>query len=165
MRRLALVCLPAAALFAADAPPPAYDAKVLPASPEAAQRLQKFRLPAGLKAELWAAEPLLANPVAFSFDERGRCFVAETFRHSDGVPDIRGHMAWLDDDLACRTVRDRFHLLKKHLGADFDSYTKHHDRVKLVWDSTGAGHADQATVFAEGFNQHTSGIGAGVLAR
>ena len=44
----------------------------------------------GLKVEVWAAEPLLANPVAFTFDEKGRCFVVETFRHTQGVPDTRG---------------------------------------------------------------------------
>ena len=43
-----------------------------------------------LKVEVWAAEPLLANPVAFCFDEKGRCYVAETFRHTHGVPDTRG---------------------------------------------------------------------------
>ena len=37
-------------------------------------------MPAGLKVELFAAEPLLANPVAFCIDEQGRFYVAETFR-------------------------------------------------------------------------------------
>ena len=43
---------------------------------------------------------MLANPVSFAFDEKGRCFVAETFRLHHGVTDNRGHMNWLDDDLA-----------------------------------------------------------------
>ena len=30
--------------------------------------------------DLFAAEPLLANPVAFHIDEQGRFFVVETFR-------------------------------------------------------------------------------------
>src|SRR5438874_2022913 len=155
------VLLAALALAAAPDTPPAYDAKVMPASPEAEQRLLKFRVPAGLTAELWAAEPLLANPVAFAFDERGRCFVAETYRLSQGVPDIRSHMGWLDDDLACRTVRDRLNLYKKHLGDKFDTYAVHHDRVKLVEDMDGDGKADRSTVFADGFNTHVSGVGAG----
>src|SRR6516225_1925557 len=170
MRRPAAVLLPAlllaaCSLIAADAPPPAYHADVKPASPEAELRIQKFRVPPGLKVELWAAEPLLANPVAFAFDGRGRCYVAETFRHSDCVPDIRGHMAWLDDDLARRTVADRFNLYKKHLGDKLDTYPVHHDRVRLLEDTTGSGRADKSTVFADGFNSHVSGIGAGVLAR
>ncbi|MDR3637420.1 MAG: hypothetical protein P4L84_26690 [Isosphaeraceae bacterium] len=50
---------------------------------------------------------MLANPVAFGFDENGRVFVVETFRRHDGVTDTRGHMGWLDDDMACRTVAGR----------------------------------------------------------
>jgi quinoprotein glucose dehydrogenase len=170
MRRPAWLVLPAGLLaacllVAADAPPPAYQADVKPASPEAELRLTKFRVPAGLRAELWAAEPMVANIVAFAFDGRGRCYVAETFRHSDGVTDIRGHMDWLDDDLACRTVQDRFNLYKKHLGAKLDTYAVHHDRVRLVEDTKGGGKADKATVFADGFHSHVTGIGAGVLAR
>jgi quinoprotein glucose dehydrogenase len=168
MRRAAVLpvalLLSVLSLSAADAPP-AYEAKVMPASPEAEQRLQKFCVPAGLRAELWAAEPLVANPVAFAFDERGRCFVAETFRLHAGVTDIRGHMDWLDDDLACRTVADRLNLYKKYLGKEFDSYAVHHDRVRLIEDTTGSGKADKSTVFADGFHTHVTGIGAGVLAR
>src|SRR5688572_2190478 len=73
----------------------------------AEQALQRMQLPAGLKADLWAAEPLLANPVAFCFDEQGRIYVAETFRLHRGVTDNRAHSQWLDDELAARTVADR----------------------------------------------------------
>ncbi len=158
---LAAVC----SLLAADAPPAAYQADIKPASPEAAERMRKFRVPAGMKAELWAAEPLVANIVAFAFDERGRCYVVETFRLHDGVPDIRGHMDWLDEDLAARTVEDRFAMLRKHLGERFPTYSVHHDRVRLVEDTDGDGKADKATVFAEGFNTPVTGLAAGVLAR
>ena len=74
------------------------------ASKEAELAIQRFQVPAGLKADLWAAEPLLVNPVAFSFDEKGRAYVCETFRLGAGVDDIRGIMPWLDEELACRTV-------------------------------------------------------------
>jgi len=40
----------------------------------------------------WAPEPLLANPVAICTDEKGRWYVAETFRLHAGVTDIREHM-------------------------------------------------------------------------
>jgi len=143
----------------------AYEPEIKPASDEGLRVMAKFRVPPGLKVELWAAEPLLANPVALAFDEHGRCYVAETFRHSQGVPDIRGHMSWLDDDLACRTIANRLAMYKKHLGDKFDSYTVHHDRVRQIIDSKGTGKADKATVFADGFNSHVAGIGAGLLAR
>ncbi|WP_439622206.1 DUF7133 domain-containing protein [Gemmata sp.] len=115
----------------------------------------------GLKVDVWASEPHLANPVAFTFDERGRCFVAETFRHSQGVPDTRGK-PWLDDDLAARTVADRVAMYKKFKYGEFPDNS---ERVRLVWDSTGSGRADKDSVFADGFNRYEDGIGAGVLAR
>jgi quinoprotein glucose dehydrogenase len=100
---LGAVCL-AGAAGPADRP---YTPKVAPASEEPAKVLKRFRMPKGVEARLWAAEPLLANPVSFCFDEAGRCYVAETFRLHKGVTDDSDHMDWLDDDLAARTVADR----------------------------------------------------------
>ncbi|MBA4190110.1 MAG: hypothetical protein C0467_19165 [Planctomycetaceae bacterium] len=114
-----------------------------------------------LKVEVWASEPHLANPVAFAFDEKGRCFVVETFRHTQGVPDTRGK-PWLDDDLAARTVADRVELYKKF---KYGQYPENSERLRLIWDSTGSGKADMDSVFAEGFNRYEDGIAAGVLAR
>jgi quinoprotein glucose dehydrogenase len=74
-------------------------------------------------------------------------------------------MNWLDDDLACRTVADRVAMYKKYLGDSFATYSVHHDRVRRIVDTNGDGRADQATVFADGFNDAATGIGAGVLAR
>jgi quinoprotein glucose dehydrogenase len=133
-------------------------------SDEGAKAIKKFHMPAGVEASLFAAEPLLANPVAFCFDEKGRCYVAETFRMGHGVTDDRGHMDWLDDDFACRTVADRVALYKKYLKDQFGTYEIEHDRVRLVEDTDGDGVADKATVFADGFHTAAEGLGAGVLA-
>ncbi len=123
-------------------------------------------VPAGLTVEVWAAEPLMANPVAFCFDEKGRAFVAETTRFDKGVPDTRGHMYWLDEDIGSRSVEDRLKMYAKHkYGAKDDGYQGYDDQVRLVWDSTGKGRADKSTVFSKGYNQLKDGIGAGVLAR
>src|SRR5207253_5887778 len=81
-----------------------YTPKVAPASDEGRKAINHIRAPEGLRVDLFAAEPLLANPVAFTFDEKGRLYVAETFRLHAGVTDNRSHMNWLDDDLASRTV-------------------------------------------------------------
>src|SRR5262249_32841862 len=64
--------------------PGPYPPPVQPASAEAELASKRFRLPKGLKVELAAAEPLLANPVAFTIDEHGRFFVVETFRLHSG---------------------------------------------------------------------------------
>src|SRR4051794_33118789 len=80
--------------------PAPYKAKVQPASDEGKNALKRIRAPKPLKVDLFAAEPLLANPVCFTIDDQGRFHVAETFRLHQGVPDIRGIMGWLDDDLS-----------------------------------------------------------------
>lgn len=142
-----------------------YPPPVQPASDEGELALKRFRVPKGLKVELAAAEPLLANPVAFSIDEQGRFYVAEAFRLHAGVTDIRGHMNWLDDELAVKTVEERVAYMTRFEGKRIADYTKQSDRLRLVWDSDGDGKADKATVFAEGFNGIADGLGAGVLAR
>jgi quinoprotein glucose dehydrogenase len=117
----------------------------------------------GIKLDLWAAEPLLVNPVAFNFDEHGRAFVCETFRLGAGVDDIRGIMDWLDEELACRNVEDRLAEMKRHLGDRFKTYSEHSERIRVVGDQSQSGKADYSKVFAEGFNTPLDGIGAGVL--
>src|SRR5262249_29261617 len=142
-----------------------YAPRIASASQEAERAIRAFRVPAGLKVELFAAEPLLANPVAFCIDEKGAAYVAETFRLNAGLPDHREHMNWLDEDLACRRVADRVAMYKKYLGSGFAKYEVEHERVRRVVDRDGDGRADAATVFADGFNDPAAGIGAGVLAR
>lgn len=115
-----------------------------------------------LKVDVWAAAPLMMNPVSFCFDEKGRMYVAETTRFEKGVPDTRGHMKWLDEDLANRSIDDLLAMYKKHKWEGFENYS---DQVRVVWDSTGAGKADKSEVFAGGFNRPQDGLAAGVLAR
>src|SRR5437763_6605547 len=106
-----------------------YNPKIFGPSTEGEKALKRIKVPADCRVELWAAEPLLANPVAFAFDEQGRCFVAETFRLHAGATDNRKHMDWLDDDLASRPVGDRLRMYKKHLKGKFDTYAVEHDRI------------------------------------
>lgn len=160
-----ILLAPATALPEDSAPAAPYSPHIVPASDEPALALQGIQAPGGLKVELFAAEPLLANPVALCIDEQGRIYVAESFRIKAGVLDTRGHMEWLDDDLAARTVEDRVAMFKKHLGDISKSFTAEHERVRRIEDTDGDGKADRATVFADGFNTIADGIGAGVLAR
>src|ERR1051325_7303817 len=146
----------------------------LPASGEAEAAMKRYQIPPGFKIEFFAAEPMLANPVAFSIDEKGRVFVAETYRHSavgpayrfyEGVFDIRSHMDWLEQDLASRSVEDRVALLRRNLGTNFSKLSEISEKVRLLEDRDHDGKADFSSVFAEGFNRAADGIGAGVLAR
>lgn len=138
---------------------------VAKASDEGEMAIRRFKVAEGLKVELWAAEPMLANPVAFNFDEKGRAYVCETFRLGAGVDDIRGIMDWLDEELASRTVDERLAEMKRHLGERFAKYSERSERIRVIEDRSGKGVADHSTVYAEGFNDPLDGIAAGVLAR
>ena len=141
-----------------------YAPLLAPASDEGERAIQTFTAPEGFVFELFAAEPQLANPVAFYVDHQGNFYVAETYRHHKGVGDMRGHRDWLVDDLASRTVEERLVAMKKNLGADFANWVGEHDRIKMLRDTDGDGKADVDTVFADGFMDALTGIGAGVLA-
>jgi quinoprotein glucose dehydrogenase len=143
--------------------PPPEPPRIAGESNEGEQALKGFKVPAGLERQLFAAEPLLANPVAFTVDHRGRVYVCETFRQSKGVEDNRSHGHWLDDDLAAMTVADRLAYVKKHLKERANEYTRHDDRIRLLTDTDGDGKADKASVFADRFNAIVDGTGAGVL--
>jgi quinoprotein glucose dehydrogenase len=137
----------------------------LPALVDAELAIKRLQIPANLTVDLWAAEPMLQNPVAFNFDEKGRAYVCETFRLKHGVDDIREIMDWLDEELAARTVDDRLAEMKRHLGEKLSAYTEASERVRVIEDQKREGKASRSTVFAEKFDSQLDGIGAGVLPR
>jgi quinoprotein glucose dehydrogenase len=159
--------------------------RVAAASGDGQQAMRRFRVPKGWQVELIAAEPDLANPVSFTFDERERIYVVETFRHSDGVLDIRGRLNWpsatykkslpperlarladevLDADLACRTVEDHERMLRGYFLENVPTLERQTDRVKVVFRGSD-GKASGSKVYADGFSGLTDGLASGVLAR
>jgi quinoprotein glucose dehydrogenase len=127
--------------------------------------VKRLRLAPGLRAELYAAEPQLVNPVAIWADERGRLYVVETHRIGTSVYDIRNFMSWLEDDLACRTVEDRVAMYRKHLGKDAEKLGVESERIRLLEDRDGDGRADHAQTYAEGFGGMAEGLASGILVR
>ena len=91
-----------------------------PLSPAEAQT--KFTLPEGFEARLFASEPDVINPVAMTWDDRGRLWVVELYEYPLGAP----------------------------------AGTKPRDRVKILEDVDGDGHADKVTIFADGLNLATA---------
>ena len=80
-----------------------------------------FRVAPNFKIDLFAAEPMLGNPVAFDVDQQGRVFVAETYRYRTSTLDIRHYMFMLEDDLAARTTDDRIGYTKKNFPKDWQT--------------------------------------------
>lgn len=137
-----------------------------PATEEPMLAISRMRLPPGLVAKLWAAEPMLANPVAFTLDEKGRVFVSETHRYRTSVIDIRDIMWMLEDELANRNQADFLATLRKHYGEKgLAELSKESEIVRLLEDTDGDGRADKSSIYADDFRTPLDGIASGVLAR
>jgi putative membrane-bound dehydrogenase-like protein len=87
-----------AASLAPGAEPQA-DPHALPRTPPLPpdQALAAIEVRPGLKLELVAAEPLVANPIAMSFDEEGRMFVVEMIDYGDARFRPRSRVRRLED--------------------------------------------------------------------
>jgi quinoprotein glucose dehydrogenase len=151
--------------------------------PSAAEVAKAAVVAPGLQLDVWAAEPFLQNPVAFSFDQKGRAWVAETNRRKSSSLDIRSFPEWVADSLAMRSVEERVAFLKKALpeGAlkgpkpvrdlnkdgkiDWHDLEVESEVVRLVEDKAGKGVADSSRVVADGFASVGTGVGAGIAAR
>lgn len=73
-----------AGLGAAEFPTP-YDSQKIDGNPliTPQEALAKFQLPPGFQATLFAAEPQVRNPIAMTFDARGRLWVAENYTYAE----------------------------------------------------------------------------------
>ena len=77
--------LPIALASAQDKPPHNQDKPPGPAlSPEDA--VKKMKVPEGFSVEIVASEPDIMNPVAMTFDERGRIWITESFEYPRREP-------------------------------------------------------------------------------
>ena len=163
---LPLMLLPAAAQHRLGPAGSFESPRIVEASDDGEKAIRRFQMPPGWKAELWAAEPDVAHVVSFDVADDGRVFAVESFRAWRGVPDIRGIMDWLDEDLACRSVDDRLAMMQRHLGpAGMADYYRNTERIRFLRDTRGTGRADVSKVFAENFATPLDGVAAGVLVR
>ena len=68
-----------------------------PLSPEDSQK--HIQLPEGFEAELFAAEPNIINPIAFTWDERGRLWVVQSQDYPHGLSnDVGGDRITICED-------------------------------------------------------------------
>ncbi|MDB6039192.1 MAG: hypothetical protein JWM99_3033 [Verrucomicrobiales bacterium] len=154
--------------------------RIFPASDEAEKALKAIHPAAGLKVDLFAAEPQVVNPVAFSFDQKGQVYVVETFRRRAGVLEIESRADWEDpaitkilgkefvehymlaEDLACKSVEENIAFLKRHFGNRAGNLSGLSERIQLLTPGVD-GKPAESFVFAEGFDRIGDGVAAGVL--
>ena len=172
---LAFIVVPATALFALPPTgpiPPVAEPDLPDGTAEAEKLIPSYKLPDGMKVELFAAEPKLGSPVAIGLDEKNRVFVAEEYRFNRGTQENRNNAAlqtlyFLEDDLQIQSLEDRLKVFEKwkdKFPGGMDWYSQHADQIRLLQDTTGDGKADKSTVFAGGFNAPLDGLAAGVMA-
>jgi quinoprotein glucose dehydrogenase len=137
---------------------------VAPASDEGLNNIKKFTYAHDFKIDLIAAEPMLANPVAFCMDEKNNFYVSETYRYRSSVLDIRHYMFMLEDDMAVRNVDDRIAMIRRNFGPAADDLAIESEVVRYIHRGAD-GLADRSTVYADGFNTMLDGIASGVMAR
>ncbi|MBL9143715.1 MAG: c-type cytochrome [Verrucomicrobiaceae bacterium] len=112
-----------------------------PLSP--AESAKAFALPAGIKIELLASEPLIHEPSGVCWDERGRMFVCELHGYNvEGQHDIDELNKSGELDLEVRRIQASEASKKK---AEAETY----GTVKLVLDTDGDGVMDKAEVWAD----------------
>ena len=122
--------------------------------------------PDGFQWKLWAKEPLVADPVAFTVLNDGSLMVVESERQDRGVEDNRYSPWWLMEDLRAGTVEERLAIYTKYADKrvnGMDWYTKYADRVKHVTDKSGGGVADTAVNFSGDLREPLDGTAAGAL--
>lgn len=114
----------------------------LPLSPIESARA--FTVPDDLEMELVLAEPLIAQPLHLSFDERGRLWVVEYRQYPApaGLKQISHDKFW-------RSVYDK-------VPPPPPNHFRGKDRVSIHEDTNGDGVFDSAKVFVDGLNIATS---------
>lgn len=119
---------------------PGADEPVRPGGFTSEQARARMTLPPGFTVSVFASEPMVRQPVAACFDERGRLWVIEYLQY----PNPAG-LKPVTVDQYLRTEYDR-------VPEPPPNGPRGVDRIKILEDTDSDGKADKATVFVEGLN-------------
>ncbi len=120
-------------------------------SPEEAQR--KMSVPEGYEVRCFAHEPMIVNPVAMTWDARGRLWVVEGYEYPEGSP-------FKNEAFGGEAKDDKYHPVPEVCKAKDnpgDAMRPDHpkipkDRIVILEDTDNDGVADKRTVFLEGLD-------------
>lgn len=136
--------------------------------------------PSRLEFIRWSGNMNVPDPVAISFDNRGRAFVTQTARRKIQDLDIRAFPEWIPDDVGFQSVADKREFYHRVLAPasggnpkiqdlngdgsrDYRDLMMISEKIHIVEDTDSDGTADRTNVFSEGFRTEVTGIAAGVL--
>ena len=127
-------------------------------APDESQKL--IQLPPGFEARLFASEPEVVNPVAMTWDARGRLWVLELYEYPKGAPagqKPRDRIKILEDTDAdgkadkVTVWADGLNLACGLLLGDGGAYVGAAPDLLFLQDTDGDGKADRRTVLKTGF--------------
>jgi putative membrane-bound dehydrogenase-like protein len=101
----------------------------------------KMSVPEGYEVRCFAHEPMVQNPVAMTWDHRGRLWIVEAYEYPEGTPLPENQRPF-----GGAAKDDKYHPMPK-LGEKIPR-----DRVIILEDTDNDGTADKRTVFVEGLN-------------
>ncbi len=149
---------PVGVAIAAPLPPPKFTSE--PISP--ADSLRKIHVPPGFKVELVASEPMLLDPVAFDWDERGRLWVVEMADYPLGLDNNGkpGGRVRVIEDTDGDGRYDKSTLFADGLNFPNGLLTWRDGvivtaapNILFLRDTNGDGHADEQTVLVSGLQE------------
>jgi putative membrane-bound dehydrogenase-like protein len=108
------------------------------ACPTPEEARAKMSVPEGYEVRCFAHEPMVQNPVAMTWDHRGRLWVVEAYEYPNGSEHPAPYGGEAKDD--------QYHPIPK-LGEKIPR-----DRVIILEDTDNDGTADKRTLFVEGLN-------------
>lgn len=130
-----------------------------PLSPE--QAAKKFTVPPGFSVEVVAAEPDVVNPVAMTFDEKGRVWVTESFEYPRHAPGPGRDRVKVLEDTTGDGKMDKVTIFAEGLNIPSGIAVGHGGvwvanapDILFLEDTDGDGKADKQTVVVTGFGRH-----------
>ncbi|QXD23543.1 c-type cytochrome [Opitutia bacterium ISCC 51] len=130
----------------------------------------------------WTPELNIPDPVAISFDDRGRAYVTQTRRRRANDLDIRRHTDWIVGDISLNSVEEKESFFRTQMApsraeenkdriidynedgyVDWRDLTFYNERIYLVEDTDNDGFADSSKIYYEDFKTLVTGVAAGVL--
>lgn len=127
--------------------------------------LKTLTLKKGFEADLFAVDPMVSNPIAFSFDYQGNLFVAESYRFGSSIPNTRQMPFLKDADRSSRNLTELYNVMRKFFGKNMSQYDSVSENVRLLKDVNGSGSASYSSVYATDFKEPLNGTAATILAR
>ncbi len=127
----------------------------------AAEALEAMTVPPGFKVELVAAEPDIVNPVAMTFDERGRIWITESLEYPRREPGPGRDRIKVLEDSDGDGKADRFTVFADGLNIPSGIAVGHggvwvanSPDILFLEDRDGDGKADSREVVVTGFGRH-----------